>query len=384
MKRRRICVVTGTRSEYGLLKPVMSAIRGWPGLELQTIAAGMHLSPSFGQTVDQIRKDRFKVHASVDMLFSADRPAATAKGLGTGVMGFAQAFEQLDPDVVLVLGDRVEAFASASAAAVSNLYLGHIHGGDRSQGGHDEAMRHAITKLAHLHFVATPSSRRRVLRMGEVPERVFLVGAPGLDGILHQPLPSAARLKARYGVDPGTPYLMVVQHSVSTEPENAGAQMRETLAATRVLNLPVAIVYPNSDPGHQQIVREIERVVGRGLGRAFRTLPRPDYLGLLRGAAVLVGNSSSGIIEAASFGVPVVDIGHRQAGREHACNVLHVSHARRAIARAVRKALTDRAFRQKVRRAVNPYGEGHASEQICGALATVELDARLKQKQMSY
>ena len=376
---RRICVVTGSRSEYGIVRPIMRAIDASPALGLQLVVAGMHLASEFGRSEELIAKDGFTVHARVDMLFSGDTTGAMAKGLGVGVYGFTQSLEILRPDVVLVQGDRVEAFAAALAAGFLQIPIAHTHGGDVSRGGFDEYMRHAITRFAHLHFAATEASRKRILALGEREEYTFTVGSPGLDELATMPLMSRAELSRAVGLPESGPYLLVVQHSVSTQAAEAAWQMRETLEAIRDVALPAVVVYPNSDAGSRSLIEaigEYEQLPGL---RIVRNLERPQYLSLLASSAALVGNSSSGMWESPWFKVPVVDIGIRQEGRECSTNVLRVTHDRAAIAGAIRTALSP-AYRAQARPCENPYGDGRASERIVRLLTDVELGPVLLDK----
>lgn len=380
---QRVCVVTGTRAEYGLLKPVMQEIRA-ADLELRLIVAGMHLSYEFGNTVTEIEQDGFAIDAYIDMGLTRDSNAAMTKSVGIGIYGAAQALESIAPDAVLVLGDRVEAFVGAVSGAGLNKLVGHIHGGDRSKGGLDESMRHAITKFAHLHFVATEKSRERVIRMGERPETVYTVGAPGLDAILRAKLYRRDELEQRLGFPLQKTFLLVVQHSVSTDSDNASSQIRETLEAVKALEHQSILIYPNSDAGGRRMIEVIESYRGQPWLHIFQSLDRLTYLSLLRHASVLVGNSSSGIIEAPSFHVPVVNIGVRQAGRERSTNVIDVGHDRMEIQQAIRHALTDHDFRAQVRSCVNPYGDGKASQRIVKLLTHLEVTPDLLQKQITY
>lgn len=381
---RRVCVVTGTRAEYGLLKPVMQAIQESGGLGLQVVATGMHLAPEFGLTVEAIKQDGFAVDSAVDMLFSSDTPGAMAKGTGIGVYGMTQALESLRPDVVMVLGDRVEAFAAAIAGAFLGKAVAHIHGGDRARGGLDDYMRHAITKLSHLHLTATEESRRRVIRLGEPAEHVFNVGAPGISDI-HTESADLAELRAQLGFDPERePFLLVVQHPVSTESGEAERQMTETLEAVFATGLRAVLIYPNSDAGGRAMIEVIERHEGDPRVSTFRSLPRPDYLALLRRTRVLVGNSSSGIIESPSFHTPVVNIGMRQQGRERSTNVLDAEPERSSILSAIERALHDQEFLARVRTCQNPYGDGRAPERIVRILQDAVIDPALLTKQITY
>lgn len=405
---RRICVVTGTRAEYGLLRPIMRVISGAPGLDLKVVAAGMHLVRRFGRTVDEIIADGFTIDARVPMTPREDGPAAMAASVGRGIRGFARAFADLRPDVVLVLGDRVEAFAAATAAAISNIFVAHVHGGDRAEAGHDDSMRHAITKMAHLHFAATRQSARRLARLGERQDRIWIAGAPGLDEIRTARLPTRQTLCRRYGLDARVPFLLVVQHPVSTQPDRAADEMAATLGAVRSVGLPALIIYPNADAGGRRMIEVIKRFaagekgVGSRLpvgasGASHKRLPTPflrmmmmpsvphlDYLGLLKHAAVLVGNSSSGIIEAPTFKTPVVNVGRRQAGRERAANVIDVAPDEREVAAGIRRALTDGAFRRRLARCRNPYGTGYAAQRIAHVLTHVPLDDDLRRKRITY
>jgi UDP-N-acetylglucosamine 2-epimerase (non-hydrolysing)/GDP/UDP-N,N'-diacetylbacillosamine 2-epimerase (hydrolysing) len=377
---RTVCVVTGTRAEYGLLRAVMRRVADSPALALRVVATGMHLSAEFGHTIDEITGDGFRVDASVDMLLSHDSTGAMAKGIGIGIYGLTQTFESMRPDVVLLLGDRVEPFAASIAACFLRIPVAHIHGGDVAMGGFDEYMRPTITRFAHLHFAATEQSRRRILRLGEREEFVYTVGAPGVDEVVAMPLLDRRELEARFGLPAGRPFLLAVQHSVSTEPEAAARQMEETLGALDLLALPTVLVYPNADAGGRAMIDRIKAHEAAPFLRAFRSLGRRDYLSLLAACGALVGNSSSGMIESASFKVPVVNVGVRQQHRERSSNVLDVAHDRGAIAAAVRTALEDPAFRAQVERCVNPYGDGKASERIVDVLSTVPLDERLLRK----
>lgn len=387
--KRTICVVTGSRSEYGILRPVMRAVRAGRRMKLQVVAAGMHLSRAFGSTVTALEADGFHPDALVRMTPSDDSLAAMAASVGKGVTGFTRAFERLDPDIVVVLGDRTEAFAAAVAATLSGRILAHIHGGDRAEAGYDDFLRHAITKLAHVHFAATRESARRIERLGERPDMIFVTGAPGLDEIRTARLPSPAATKRRLGFPPDGPLALAVQHSVSTHPQTAAGEMEETLAALDALGVPAVIVYPNSDAGGRAMIEVIERCAKRLGGRegrlcVFKSLPRDEFLAVMKAASLMVGNSSSGIIEAASFGLPVVNVGRRQAGRERSGNTLDVPPKRREILAAARRILTEPVLRGKLSRAGNVYGDGRAAARIIRVLGRISLALDTRRKQITY
>ncbi len=380
---QRICTITGTRADYGILAPVMKAIDREPQFELQIIATCMHLMDDFGRTVDQIELDGFEVTERLDASYDQDSPLAQAQSLGRALGAFAEAFDRLDPDVVLVLGDRGEMLAAATAANYMGVAVGHIHGGEVS--GHiDGTLRHAITKLSHLHFCATASAERRILNLGEESWRVFRVGAPALDRILKADYTSREELADRYGLDLEQPLILVLQHPVSTEIGQAPAQMKATLDAFLSFEVPTVIIYPNADAGGRAMIDVIRGCEGNPLVRAFKSIPHSDYLGLLRIASVLVGNSSSGIIEAPSFDLPVVNVGSRQEGRERAGNVIDVPCETEAITGAIEKALHDSDFRAALNGGENPYGCGTASKSIVNALKSVRIDSRLFEKRITY
>jgi len=379
---RRVAVVTGSRAEYGLLRPVMDEIKR-SGLELRLVIAGMHLLPKHGDTAREIESDGYEVNSRVPMTAASDEPAAMAGAISEGIAGLSDAFETIDPDVVLILGDRVEAFAAAIAAAAANRAIAHLHGGEVTAAGLDESMRHAITKLAHLHFAATESSRRRIIRMGEAADRVFLVGAPGLDSARTGRRLSAAELEQRIGARISRPLVVVVQHPVTTRAGDAAAELRETLEAIGTSSPRTICLYPNSDAGGRRMIEVLESFHDRPWLTAIPNLDHDAYLTLLTMADVLVGNTSSGIIEAPFFHLPVVNVGERQAGRERGDNVIDVPARRDEIARGLNTALRDVAFRERVARGASPYGDGHASERIVAVLRETRVGPLLIQKQFA-
>lgn len=384
-KKKTVCVVTGTRAEYGILRSVIREIHKSPRLRLQVVATGMHLSKAFGKTINEIKKDGFVVAAQVVMTPKNDSLEAMARSVGDGIKGIVMALKKLQPDIVVVLGDRVEALAAAIAAAYLNIILAHIHGGDSTQGGLDESARHAITKFAHLHFPATKTSAERIHKMGEENRRIFVVGAPGLDEILHAKVPPRRALLKKFHLDGTQPIALVVQHPITTDVARAQRQIVETLEALRSASLQSIIVYPNADAGGRGMIKVIESYLSRyPYLRGYQSLTREEFLGLMRVANVMVGNSSSGIIESASLKLPVVTIGIRQAGRERSTNVITVGHQRRAIARAIRKALFNAQFLVCVRRAKSPYGDGFAGKRIRKVLERVPLSQKLLQKKLTY
>ena len=381
---KRVCVVTGSRGEYGILVPVLRAIESSSVLSLQLIAAGQHLVARAGHTVDQIRADGFSIDAEVPMVLEEDTRAGMARGLGEGIVGMTQAFERLDPDIVLVLGDRVEPFAAAIAAVFLGKVVAHIHGGDRSQGGLDEYMRHAITKLSHLHFTATELSRKRVLALGENADRVFCVGSPGLDALLRDPIPSDAEIVQALGASIPDRFILAVYHPVSTVPQQAVAEFKEILDALKESGIHVVLSYPNTDAGSRGIETMIDRVAREPWVTAYRSIPRPCYLALLRRCICLVGNSSSGMIDSPAFGIPAINVGSRQRGRERGTNVLDVPPDRSEILWAIRRAATDQEFIAVCRATPNPYGDGHASERIVAELEQVEIGPDLLTKEFPF
>ena len=374
---RKICIVTGTRAEYGLLYWLMKEVEADPDLELQIIATGMHLSPEFGLTYQQIEADGFTLNAKVEMLLSSDSPAGIGKSMGVGVMGFADALARLEPDIMVVLGDRFEILAAVCAALPFTIPIAHISGGEATEGLIDEPIRHSITKMSHLHFVALPTYGQRVIQMGEEPWRVILSGAPGLDTISRFTHLDPTSLAERHGIDVGGRPLVVTYHPVTLEYERTGYQIDELLAALEEVGEPVVFTYPNADTSGRLIIKKIEGfVASHHWAQSVVNLGAEGYLSLLHYAKAMVGNSSSGIIEAASFQLPVVNIGSRQRGREQSANVIDSDYDRGAVAAAIKLALSPEHLKS-IEGIVNPYGDGHAAERIVERLKSVQLDDAL-------
>jgi UDP-hydrolysing UDP-N-acetyl-D-glucosamine 2-epimerase len=335
---RKIAVVTGTRAEYGILKPVLKAIKACPRLDLVLIVTGMHLSKEFGYTIKEIRKDGSTIDAKVEMLYTEDTRAAMAKSIGKCIQKMTEMLERIKPDFIVLLGDRAEMLAGAVAASYMGIPIAHLHGGEVS-GSVDDSVRHAITKLAHIHFPATQESANRIIKMGEDPSRIFIVGAPSLDTILNEKPPERAELSKRYGLDLAKPILLVLQHPVVTEADEAARQTKETLDAIVELKHQTILIYPNADAGGRRMIKVIKKYEKYPFIKSFKSIPYTDYLGLMKVVSVMIGNSSSGIIEAPSFHLPVVSIGTRQKGRERSTNVIDVGYNREEIVEAVKKAL---------------------------------------------
>lgn len=376
---RTVCVVTGTRADYGLLRWVMEGIRQSPDLRLQVIATGMHLSPEFGLTYREIEKDGFAIDRKVEMLLSSDTPAGITKSMGLGLMGFGEAIEQLKPDLMLVLGDRFEIFAAAAAAMVARVPLAHLHGGETTEGAIDEAIRHSITKMSHLHFVAAEEYRRRVVQLGEAPERVFLVGGLGIDNLRRLELLDRAALEAALDFKLGPKNLLVTFHPVTLEESTAGAQMAELLAALDALeDTHLIFTMPNADTDGRILIDMIEQfVAARPHARAYTSLGQLRYLSCIRQVDGVVGNSSSGLAEVPSFHKGTVNIGDRQRGRLKAESVIDCSPERESIAGALR-TLYSPEFQAQLATVRNPYGEGGASEKVVRVLQEYPLDTVLK------
>ncbi len=380
---RKIAVFTGTRAEYGILKPVLKAIKAHPRLELVLIVTGMHLSREFGYTIKEIRKDGFKIDAKVEMLHAEDTGVAMVKSIGKCIEKMTEVLEKAKPDFLVLLGDRAEMLAGAVTASYIGIPIAHSHGGEVS-GGVDDSVRHVITKLAHIHFPATQESANRIIKMGEDPSRVFVVGAPALDTILNEKLPEWTKLSKKYSLDLSKPILLVLQHPVVTESNEAAHQIKETLDAIVELKHQTILIYPNADAGGRRMINMIKKYEKYPFIKSFKSIPYADYLGLMKVVNVMVGNSSSGIIEAPSFHLPVVNIGTRQAGRERSTNVIDVGYERKEIVNAVKKALYGEKFREKVRKCKNPYGDGRAAQRIVKILAEIEITPSLLQKKIIY
>ncbi len=376
---RTIGVVTVARSDYGIYRSVLRAIADAPDLALHLIVTGAHLSPEFGMTIDRIADDGFPIGDRFEMLLSADTPAAIVKSMGLGASGFAESFARKRPDLLLVLGDRFEMHAAALAALPFTIPVAHIHGGELSFGAIDDALRHSITKLSHLHFASTAVYADRIVQMGEEPWRVAVSGAPGLDGLDAIPAIAPSELAERFALRLDAPPILVTFHPVTLEYASAEAQIAELLAALDGVRGPIVFTMPNADTAGRIVAERIRAYVARRDDAfAVDNFGSHAYVAMMRIAAAMVGNSSSGIIEAASFGLPVVNIGTRQAGRLHGENVLDVAARRDAIADGIARAL-DPAFHEQAqaRAAANPYGTGRAAATIVEALRTIPIDERL-------
>lgn len=377
MSLRRIAVFTGTRAEYGLLYWVMSDIAESVQLELKVIAAAMHFSPDFGETWREIVADGFTIDARVEMLLSSDTRTGVAKSIGLGTIGMADALERLAPDALVILGDRFEALSAAQAALVMGIPIVHLHGGEVTEGAFDDSIRHAITKMASLHFTSTEAYRRRIVQMGEDPERVVVSGALGLDHLARGEAMAWDEVCASLNADLSGPMVLATYHPATNADEDPATTARAMLAALdRLPDHQILLTYPNADNGSRAIIAEVEAFAAARAGRvvAVPSLGFRRYLAVMSKAEAVVGNSSSGLIEAPSFGIPTVDIGARQQGRIAARSVIHCAADERAISVALDTALSAE-HRALSRSVINPYGGGDAAARIVAALETKDLAA---------
>jgi UDP-hydrolysing UDP-N-acetyl-D-glucosamine 2-epimerase len=379
MPKRKICVVTGSRADYGLLSIVMKELQQYPGFMLQVIAAGMHLSPEFGTTYRVIEDDGYHIDAKVEMDIANDTAVGIAKSIGAGVGGFAEAFATLQPDLLILLGDRFEILAAAQAALVARLPVAHIAGGDTTEGAFDESIRHAITKMSHLHFVTNEAAARRVRQLGENPEHIYTVGSPGLDLIKRMQILSRKELEQDLGFTFRKRNLLITFHPATLDLGPAGEQFQELLKALDCLGNDLGIFFtkPNADTGGSTIIRMIDEYVGsRKHAKAAASLGMLRYLSMVSQVDAVVGNSSSGLYEVPSFKKPTVNIGDRQKGRLQASSVINCVPESVDIVRAIKEA-----FDKDCSAAVNPYGDGDSDSapKIVAALkALPEYRALLK------
>jgi len=373
--KRKICIVTGTRAEYGLLYWLIKEIADDDDLQLQIIATGMHLSPEFGLTYHQIEADGFSIDAKVEMLLSSDTPVGIAKSIGLGVIGFADALERLKPDILVVLGDRFEILAAAQAALISRIPIAHIHGGETTEGAFDEQIRHTITKFSQWHFVAAEPYRKRVIQLGESPDRVFNVGSPGLDHLQYMDWLDRPTLERLLELKLRSPLFLVTYHPVTLDKKSPSIAMQELLfALDRFTDATVILTYPNADTGGRVLIKQIDRWVSQNQHRAkaFVSLGQQRYLSLMGEADVIIGNSSSGLTEAPALKKATVNIGDRQKGRLKAQSVIDTPEESSNIIVAIQKALSDE-FHAMLPSVKSWYGSGNVSQQIKEKLKAVTL-----------
>ena len=394
-KKRRIAIFTGNRAEYGLLSPIIKAIAEHPKLTYFLLASGSHLQEDFGFTKKEIANDGLQVTAEIKLELTEDTLFGTVNAIGTGILNIGRVLKELDPDIFVVYADRYEGFAAMVAGTQMGIPTAHIEGGDLTEGGAlDDSVRHAMTKLAHLHFTTNEEAAERIRKMGEEPWRVFNAGFSLIDLINAGKFATPEEIEQLFGIDRSKPLILFTQHSITTEFERAVEQISPSLEALVHFaenGVQVVITYPNNDAGGQAIVAEIEKLAAKDIANlnVYKNLGRHNYGGMLHicgrgGRGVCVGNSSSGIKETPAFGCPTVNIGSRQKGRLRAANVLDVGYDKEEIISAIEKSLNDESFRELCSNCKNPYGEGNSGEIIADILSSVKLGKQLIQKLITY
>lgn len=383
---KRIGIMTGTRAEYGLLKPLMQEINKDNDLELYLIVSGMHLSPEFGMTYKEIEEDGFQINAKVEMLLSSDSPAGISKSIGLGVIGFADEFQRADLDMLILLGDRYEALSAAICAMVMRIPIAHLHGGELTEGAIDEGIRHSITKMSYLHFTSTEEYRRRVIQLGENPERVFCVGAIGVENIKKINLMTKEELERsiHFEIDENT--VIVTYHPVTLENNTVEEQFLNLLEVLdRNPKIRMIFTKANADTNGRIVNELIDKYVAQNSERAcaFMSLGQKRYLSALKYCRIVIGNSSSGIIEAPSFGKPIINIGDRQKGRICADSVINCGYTQQEIQRAMETALTEE-FENKARNCRNPYEKENTAANIISVIKDYLLNDKIKLKKGFY
>lgn len=376
---RKICIITGTRAEYGLLRWVMQGIKDDNELTLQIIATGMHLSPEFGFTYKAIEQDGFEIDRKVEMLTSSDTSVGIAKSMGLGLIGFADVLHELQPDLIVVLGDRFEIFVAVSAALVARIPVAHLHGGETTEGAFDEAFRHSITKMSHLHFVAAEPYRQRVIQLGEQPDRVFLVGGLGIDNIKCLQLLDRTQLEDSLDFKLGSKNLLITFHPVTLETATAKKQMEELLAVLATLkDTQLIFTLSNADTDGRALIKMVQNFVAEHTNaRAYTSLGQLRYLSCIAQVDGVVGNSSSGLLEVPSFKKGTINIGARQRGRLQANSVINCEPTRESIVTALVQ-LYSPDFQLSLQKVINPYGEGGASKKVVNTLKSYPLDGIVK------
>ena len=382
MKKRKICVITGSRAEYGVLYWLIKFIEDDPKIELQIIATGMHLSPEFGLTYKEIENDGFSINKKIEMVVSADTPQSISKSTGLGLIGFADAYVDLRPDIIVVLGDRYELLAASTAALFARIPIAHIHGGETTEGAFDEAIRHSITKMAWWHFVAAGEYKKRVIQLGESPQRIFLVGGMGVDGIKKTELLSKPELENAIGYKFGEKNLLVTYHPVTLENETSQSQFNVLLTCLEKLDdTKIIFTLSNSDTQGRIINQMIKSFVEDHPSNtiAFPSMGRLNYLSTLKVVDGVIGNSSSGLAEAPTFKIGTINIGDRQKGRLKAESVIDCEPTKKSINNAI-DILYSKDFQIILPAVVNPYGEGNAVEKIMKVLLSSKLPEETKKE----
>jgi UDP-hydrolysing UDP-N-acetyl-D-glucosamine 2-epimerase len=395
MKKRTIAVFTGNRAEYGLQFPILRAIDNHPSLEYKLLVSGAHLDQNFGSTLEEIRRDGFRVDREIKIEMDAGSLFATAQAIGSGVIDISKALSEIQPDIMLVYADRFEGFAAVIAATQMNIPTAHVEGGDLTEGGAlDDSVRHAMTKLSHLHFTTNEQSTNRILAMGEEYWRVKTVGLPVIDLIEEKNYALKSEITEKLNIDLSQPIVLFTQHSVSTQFQQAGHQIENSLNAIQRLagdGIQIVLTFPNNDAGGQEIIKKLNEFKSKNIKNTQirRSLGRYMYHGILALALdqsiriTCVGNSSSGLKETPAFGCPSVNIGSRQDGRLRGSNVLDSNYSSDEIYFTVRRALFDKEFRDQCQIGDNPYWRGGAGPKIAEVLSSIPINANLTQKRMS-
>jgi len=385
MAKRHIAYITGSRADYGLMKNTLFEIAKHPKLRLSVVATGMHLLPDFGLTLKDIKEDGkrkgFEV-IEVNATYKDDERASMSQFVGQFIVGLTKILKDLKPDMLLVVGDRGEMLAGAVAGTYFGICIVHVHGGEVSSTV-DEVARHAITKLAHIHLASTKESAERIVKMGEEKKNIHVVGAPGIDDIIKVSI-KKYELEKRLGIKLADSFAIVTQHPVSVEIGEVKKQIKETIEAVLSAGLQAVIIYPNADAGGRAMIEVIEQYRNNPSISIFKSLKRDEFLGLMKYASVMIGNSSSGIIEAPSFKLPMINVGTRQQGRQRASNVIDAENDRKKIVDAIRKALYDKKFRADLKKCENPYGDGKTAQRIAKLLAEIKINNELLQKRITY
>lgn len=383
--KKKISVLTATRAEYGLLKPIIEKLNKNEELDVRIVATGAHLSPEFGLTFKEIEKDGFTIDEKIEILLSSDTPSSISKSMGLAMISFADYFSKLNPDLLIVLGDRYETLAVATTAMNQRIPIAHLYGGETTEGAIDESIRHAITKLSYLHFTSTEEYRNRVIQLGEHPSRVYTVGASGIENVLNEELLSKSELEMDLGISLSEPYAMVTFHPVTLENNSSEKQIQSLLEVCKEhSDLNFIFTKANADAEGRIINQFIDEYAKENSNIiAFTSLGMRRYLSALKYCSLVIGNSSSGLVEAPSFGVPTVNIGDRQKGRLQASSVINCEPEQDSISQALDRA-TSKDFKEKAMRTVNPYGDGDTSDKIVKVITEYMIDREINIKKKFY